>query len=271
MELTPFFYGLYKIAKYALYPLSWLVGIIGITALLLLLPQNPVRLKWARCTASASLLLLLVISSPIVSDLVIGTLEARYPLEPPPPQGQSYDAIVVLGGGILDRGSLRPTVQLTSYSRDRTTCGVDLYQQRYASKLVLTGGDDTFFGAGPILAREMKNWAQRLGVPPADILVEERSRTTYENATGVKALLGPGSIVLVSSASHLPRATALFRKQGFTVTPAPCDFVAQHKPGDLLHTVDLFDFLPSDVAIKHTREALDELGGILLYRLTGKL
>src|SRR5215831_3902418 len=58
-------------------------------------------------------------------------------------------------------------------------------------------------------------WAERLGIPDRAIVTEENSRTTFENASETKRLLGPASILLVSSASHLPRAVMLFGKQAF--------------------------------------------------------
>ena len=270
MELTPFFFGLYKFVKYGLSPLVWVIMLMGLTTVLLLLPARPQRLRWARLAAASSLLLLLLISSPIVAKQLLGSLEAWYPM-PPSHAEKRYDAIVVLGGGVLDRGTLRPTVELTPYSLNRTTCGVNWYEQGYADKLVMTGGDSLVFGTGPKDALEMKRWAQRLGVPDRAIAIEEDSRTTYENAVGTKRLLGAGSILLVSSASHLPRATALFEKQGFHVTPAPCDFLARDRPTDMWSQLDPFDFLPSDVAIQSTRGAVAELAGIALYWLTGNL
>ncbi len=270
MELTPLLFGLYKLVKYFLYPLTWVILLLTLTVGLAFLPPNATRLRWTRITASASLIVLLLISNPFLSDQLIGTLEGWYPSLPPAPP-RPHDAIVVLSGGILDRGTLRPTVELTSYSRDRTLCGVDLYERGYAPKLLLTGGDSHVFGSGPIEAPRMKEWAQRLGVPQADILLEEEARTTYENATGARRLLGQGSIALVSSAFHLPRAVALFEKQGFRVTPAPCDYVARHRPFEGWSELNLFDFLPNDKAIEHTRQVIDELAGILIYRMAGKL
>ncbi|HJT19082.1 MAG TPA: YdcF family protein [Nitrospira sp.] len=212
MELTPLLFALYKLAKYFLYPLTWVILLVVLTVWLVFLPQNATRLRWTRITASASLIVLLLVSNPFLSNQLIGTLEGWYP-SVPPASPRPHDAIVVLSGGILDRGTLRPSDELSSYSRDRTICGVDLYQQGYAPKLLLTGGDAHVFRSGPIEALKMKEWAERLGVPRADIMTEEESRTTYENAIGTRRLLGPSSIVLVSSAFHLPRAVAIFEKQ----------------------------------------------------------
>lgn len=270
MELTPFLFGLYKFVKYGAHPLSWVVVLLGVIAALSLFPPHPRRLRWIRVSSLLALALLVIISSPFVAGQLIGTLEAWYP---PPAIGPAdrYDAIVVLGGGIEDKGTLRPTVELTSYSRNRTTCGVDLYARGYAPKLVLTGGDNSIFGSGPKEAPEMKRWAHRLGVPDDAILTEETARTTYENATGTKRIIGPTSILLVSSASHLPRATALFSKQGFRVTPAPCAYVSRNKPEDSWNELDLFDFLPNDRALEHSQDAIAEVVGLAVYWLTGKI
>lgn len=270
MELTPFLFGVYKLVKYGLYPLNWVLFLMTLTTLLLLSPLHHRRLQWARISSVSALILLLTISSPLVARPLLGSLEAWYPV-PSLTQGQRFDAIVVLGGGVLEQGTLRPIADLTPLSRNRTTCGVDLYQQGFADKLVLSGGNGYAFKDAPKDAPEMKRWAKRLGVSDHAIVTEEESRTTYENATGTKQLLGSASILLVSSASHLPRAAALFTKQGFQVTPVPCDFVIQNRPEDSWRQLDPFDFLPSDRAIEHTTWAVTEWAGMAIYWLAGKL
>ena len=63
MELTPFFFGLYKFVKYGLYPLTWVVLLLGATAVLALFPFSPKRLRWVRLLIISSLLLLVTLSS----------------------------------------------------------------------------------------------------------------------------------------------------------------------------------------------------------------
>jgi uncharacterized SAM-binding protein YcdF (DUF218 family) len=270
MELTPFFFGLYKFVKYGLYPMTWVVLLLGAATVLALFPFSPTRLRWVRQLVVSSLLLLVTISSPLIAYPLIGSLESWYQ----PPQltpSDRFDAIVVLGGGINEKGSLRPAVEPNSSSRNRTTCGVDLYQQGYAPTLVLTGGDAKVFGRGPQVADEMKRWAVRLGVPESSTKIDTEAKNTYENATGTKRLIGSASILLVSSASHLPRAVPVFTKQGFRVTPAPCDYVSQNLPRESWDNIDLLDFLPNDTALQHTTEVVTEVAGIMIYWLTGKL
>ncbi len=270
MELTPFLFALYKFVKYALFPLNWVLFIMALTTVLLMLPVTPKRHRWARIGSISGLILLILISSPLIARPLLGTLEAWHP-QPPLTNGERYDAIVILGAGVLEPGTLRPTVDLSSYSRNRTTCGVDLYQQGLASKIVFTGGSGDPFKGALKDAPEMKRWAERLGVPTDAIVVEDGSRTTYENAIETQHLLGSTSILLVTSASHLPRATALFTRQGFRVTPVPCDFLIQNRPEDTFKELDPFDVLPNNQAIAHTTSAVTELAGMAVYWLTGRL
>jgi uncharacterized SAM-binding protein YcdF (DUF218 family) len=270
MELTPFFFGLYKFVKYGLYPLTWVVLLLSATAVLALFPFSPKRLRWVRLLLMSSLLLLITLSSPLIATPLIGSLEAWYK----PPQltpSDRFDAIVVLGGGVDGKGSLRPTTEPSFFSRNQTTCGVDLYQQGYAPMLVLTGGGSRALGTGHREAVEMKRWALRLGVPESATMLETEARNTYENATGTRRLLGPASILLVSSASHLPRAVPVFIKQGFRVTPAPCDYVSQNLPRESWDNIEPFDFIPSASALQQTQEAVVGMAGMVIYWLTGKL
>jgi uncharacterized SAM-binding protein YcdF (DUF218 family) len=58
-------------------------------------------------------------------------------------------------------------------------------------------------------------------VSPDRIAVEEAARNTYENASGIARITSEGKWLLVTSASHMPRAMATFRKAGFVVLPWP--------------------------------------------------
>jgi uncharacterized SAM-binding protein YcdF (DUF218 family) len=270
MELTPFFFGLYKFVKYGLYPLTWVLLLLSAATVLALFPFTPTRLKWLRRLLLSSLLLLLTLSSPLIANLLIGSLESWHQ----PPQltpSDRFDAIVVLGGGVDEKGSLRPTTEPSPHSRNRVTCGADLYRQGYAPTLVLSGGETRIFRKGFQEAVEIKRWAVRLGVPESATMIDAGSKNTYENATGTKRLIGPASILLVSSASHLPRAVPTFIKQGFRVTPAPCDYASRNLPKEILDDLDLIDFLPRDEALRHSTEAVTEMAGIAIYWLTGKL
>lgn len=269
MELTPIWFGVYKASKYLLFPLSWIMASALATILLAVLPATARRTAWVRRFAVSTILLLLITATPILSNLSISLLESRYPPFAAP-STSTFHAVVVLAGAVLEQGSLRPADELSASSRQRTTCGADLWHQGLAPKLFLTGGDATVFRNGPPVSREMKRWALRLGVPESVIQVEETSRTTYENAVQTKALLGPGHILLVTAAYHLPRAVGLFEQQGFTVTPVACGYESRHRPRQAWEQTTVFDFIPTAQALLLTTQTVEEVAGILIYWLTGK-
>jgi uncharacterized SAM-binding protein YcdF (DUF218 family) len=270
MEMSPFFFGLYKLVKYAVYPLTWILACLVTAFVITWLPYSPRRQRWLRRMVGIGFLVLFLCAAPIASYSLMSVLESWYP--PPSSLSGRFDAIVVLGGGVRGHGTLRPTVELSEESLQRTSCGVDLYQRQAAGRLVMTGGDAQVFGNGPREAPAMKAWAVRLGVPSDAIVIDDQARTTYENALGTKQVLRDAtSILLVTSAYHLPRAAALFKKQGFEVTPYPCGFHARHHLTDELHDLSVLDFLPNSRAFNRMTEAVEEAAGIALYWLVGKL
>jgi len=268
MELSPFLFGLYKLAKYAVYPLTWISLFLGLAALLALFPTSPGRIRWIRRFTIIALLLLAVFSNRIVTHTFLGLIEQQVqPFDSS--TVKRFDAIVVLGGGIAHRGSLRPSDELSPAALERTVCGADLLAKGFAPKLVLAGGDGSIFGSGIDEASIMKRAAMQLGAREETIVIENRSRTTYENAVQTKRLLGNASILLVTSAIHVPRAVGLFRKQGLDATPYACGYLAQDLPWSW--SGDPFDFLPDVKVLYLSTEALSEVVGTLVYRAAGKL
>jgi uncharacterized SAM-binding protein YcdF (DUF218 family) len=240
MELSSFLYGLYKLAKYGVYPLSWLFLLLGLLTVLVALPISPRRLRWIRSLTVASLLLVFGLGSPIAPRLLVGLLE-----EQSPPfdtaTTKRYDAIVVLGGGAAGKGTLRPSDELSPDSIERTICGAALFTQGFAPRMIFSGGDGSIFGEGPKEGVEMKRLALRLGVPEEAAVVEDRSRTTYENAVETKRILGNGSILMVTSSSHVPRALDCSKtRTRYHPTPA----VSRAGPAGGWTLGDPFDLLP---------------------------
>ncbi len=269
MEPSPFLFGLYKLAKFAVYPFTWMFALLALVAILAALPGSPRRSWWLRYLSASTLLLVFVFGNPLIARTLLGLLEGQYP----PFSGSAtdrFDAIVVLSGGAASKGTLRPSDQLSGLSLERTICGADLFAQGLAPRLILTGGDAMIFGQGPKEAVEMTRLALRLGVPEDAIVLEDRSRTTYENAVGVKRILGHASILLVTSASHVPRAVGLFRKQGLETTAFPCGYLVKDRPWSGWG-VNPFDLIPEVDALSRTTGAIAEIVGTIVYWAIGKL
>jgi uncharacterized SAM-binding protein YcdF (DUF218 family) len=113
-------------------------------------------------------------------------------------------------------------------------------------------------------AATMKRVLTGAGVPPESVWLEERSRSTYENALFTAGILrekGIRQIALVTDAYHMPRAERCFRKQGLNVAPAPSGF----------RTFDFNaeEFVPGWSGIRHSEMVLHELVGLAWYRVRG--
>lgn len=260
-------FTLYQFIKYGVYPLSWFMAIVAALAFLLFLPIAPRRLQLLRGLAVLALLLLFLLSNMYVANILVGLLEVQYPPYDLT-SGKTFDVIVVLGGGVAAKGTLRPADEPSSSGITRTVCGVDLFSRAVAPRILFSGYGWDFSGDEPSEGAIMKAFAVRLGVPADAILVEERSRNTYENALESKRMLGDASILLVTSAVHIPRALGLFRKQGFNATPFPCGYLIRNRPGEAWEG-DPFDLMPDVDALWKSTVAVTEFVGLLTYRARG--
>lgn len=267
MNLPPTLFTLYQFIKYGVYPLSWCVAIVAALAILLFLPISPRRLQLLRGLAVMALLLLFSLGNMYVANILVGLLEAQYPPYDLA-SGKTFDIIVVLGGGVAGKGTLRPTDELSSSGTKRTVCGVELFSRAVAPRILFSGYGWDFSGDEPSEGTIMKAFAVRLGVPVDAILVEDRSRNTYENAIESKRIVGNASVLLVTSAIHIPRALHLFRRQGLDATPFPCGYLATNQAGDAWDG-DPFDLIPDIDALWKSTAAITEFVGILTYRVRG--
>ncbi len=267
-EMSPFVFGLYKLIKLAVWPLTWIWALVAVTVILLLGRPTAARLKVARLAAISAFILLYGLSAGPVSAYLAGLLEQHYPPFQKVP-GQTFDAILVLTGDLMPKRGARPVTELTHTTLQRTMCGADAYAQGLSMKLLLSGG--SLEPGGPPDAVEMKKLAIRIGVPEQTIVLEDRSRNTYESAKEAKQVLGErATVLLVTSAIHIPRATGLFRKQGLVVTPYPCGYLTDQLIGTWPR-LGIASFVPDVARLSRSTAAINELFGLAVYRLAGKL
>jgi len=206
---------------------------------------------------------LLAWSLPITSLWLGGTLENYYP-PPAPTEAPTADAIVVLGGNTANARAnwFEPLDKTTATTR--VDAAAELYLARRAPKVLLSGGALE----GDISeARGMAAAIRQLGVPESALILENSSRSTYENAyLSADALRQHGiqSILLVTSAVHMPRAMAVFRTQGITVMPA-----AVPKQIVLPEDGSISPWIPNERALDASRSIIKEYAAIVLYWARG--
>ena len=202
-------------------------------------------------------------STAVFSNTLMGALEDGYPSKAMLALPQA-DAIILLGGAVRGHTHMGRTTDLNQHA-DRLLYAVELYKAGKSSKVILSGGSTN---GDRSEAEQMKDVLVIMGVPARDLLLETRSRTTYENATYTAQMLdklGLESALLVTSAYHMRRAEAVFSAQGVQVTAAPTDYKR------LVTEKVLPPWLPSAGNLSRTSHALHELVGFHVYRWQGRL
>ena len=176
------------------------------------------------------------------------------------------DAIVVLGGTLSPPGPSTTDANLSA-AADRLVHATRLYKLGKAPVVLIAGGKSN---GGEATDAESVHAAALLvdwGIPASAILTETESTNTYENAVYSKLMLdqhGLKTVLLVTSAIHMPRALATFRSAGIEATPAATDFEAAHggPPG-------LADWAADPAALAVTTRVLKEYVGWFVYRNRG--
>lgn len=263
------FLFLSKLLPLLLYPLG--LTCLLLVAALVLLKRRP---GWATGAIALALVLLLVSSNNWVATGVMRSLEWRYQDTLNLPEAE---AIVVLGGSIKPQLPPRPWIDVAEEG-DRVLHGARLYLTGKAPLLVFSGGRITWGqGQSRSEAEDMAELAEALGVPPSAILIEPDSLNTFENAAYTQVLLtelGIERILLVTSAMHMPRSLAIFRKQGFEAIAAPTDFHVVRDPADPAQTTwpgRVLRLMPQTDNLHYLTHALKEYLGIGIYWLRGWL
>ena len=189
-----------------------------------------------------------LLATPIVADWLTSATEHIQPLDPGKPvQAQ---AIVILGGGGLRPwaaeygGGPAPQMELL----ERVTYGAYL-AHKTSLPVLISGADDETRAMRMSLSRDFgvsTHW------------VENRSNDTFDNAHFSAQLLHADHIsrvILVTSSTHIWRATNEFESAGLEVVPAPSGYTFAPQEQSV------FRFIPSPLALMHSQVALYELLG----------
>jgi uncharacterized SAM-binding protein YcdF (DUF218 family) len=218
-------------------------------------------------------LLLFLGGNKYVAYSLAKSLEWQYlPSESP----KDAEVIVVLGGATESALAPRPEVELNA-AADRLFHGAALYHEGVAPYLLLSGGDIDFLTLSDVSpATDMSSVMVMLGVPEEAMWLQGESQNTYEDALYSCQMLkdkGVTKIVLVTSALHMPRSVAVFKKQGCEVIPSPADFTITNEGWTNLWHSDFQEFLislvPSYSNLSLTTKTLKEYIGLWTYQLKG--
>jgi uncharacterized SAM-binding protein YcdF (DUF218 family) len=238
-------------------PLLLLLGFIGLIR------------AWRRSTPgrrpyllALSLAGLLLLSTNVFAYVFALPLEIWYDHSTAIPNGDA-EAIVVLSGSVNAPLPNRPYSYVGYDTYIRLQHAIWLHRNWKPLPILVCGG--SFDDEAPF-AEAMRRLLQAEGIPPHLIWTEDRSQSTYENAVYGAEILrhrGVSRIALVVEASSMIRATKSFEKTGMAVVPAPIRFTRLNW--------DVTDILPNWRALSLNGETVHEIGGLLWYRLRGRI
>jgi len=206
---------------------------------------------------------LCIVSTGAFAHLLFSMLEHGFAPRDHVPQPS--DVIVVLTGGLLRADSVREQDELGASSLYRCHHAARLYQLQPGTVIVAGGKVDPRI-PGRACSEVMRDCLIELGVRPADVVIEDRSRSTAESAVECRAILEEQPqrrVVLVTEAYHMRRAKAAFDATGLSVEPAPCTHRATEFPWRF------GSFLPRSEALASVELACHELLGLAWYKIKG--
>jgi len=150
-----------------------------------------------------------------IGVLVFGVLASRIYSFGNTRSEASADAAIVLGAAVWSTG-------VSPVFRERINHGIDLYRTGKVRKLIFTGGQGN--PGEPTESSAARDYALQNGVPAQDILIEEKSHTTYENIQYAKQVADTHNIkrvLIVSDPLHMKRAVLMAQDVGLRAEPSP--------------------------------------------------
>ena len=254
------FFVLSKTVAFLLLPSNFLIvlGLVGVGLLMTRFRRAGLRL------AIGSLVLLALLGFSPLGGFLAHTLESRFP--PWDASPGAPDGIVVLGGGIASALSNDYDQPMLTSDGGRITAIAKLARTYPNARIVYANGDASLFPTGQTDAKYFYALTDSFGIARERVMVESRSRNTFENAVFSKEVAKPKPgerWLLVTSAQHMPRAIGCFREAGFPVEAYPAVWKTRLRGswafadtlGKGLYDLDL---------------ATHEWLGLIAYRLTGK-
>lgn len=173
------------------------------------------------------------------------------------PEGFPQNGVIVILGGGVERNT-KTGDSLSDSTLRRILTGFQVYR-RTRFPIVVTGGSLSSLKPEAMI---MKEYLLSLGVPEKNVLVENRSRNTYENALFTEKLIGDVPVVLVTDSIHMRRALYTFKKFFSEVVPYPA--------GCYFGKPEFVDFLPSATSFYLNSRAIYEWIGLVWYNLRGR-
>ena len=214
-----------------------------------------------RILALSCAVLLFLLSIPLTSNYLIRSVE-QFETRRLVSEVGTGDAIVVLSG-MLTTAPLAGGGFISEWNDpDRFFAGIELIKASKAPIVIFTGGKMPWTSSKPE-GEVLKEYAVQFGVPADRIILTSNVENTEDEAREVRKYLGSAKkVILVTAASHMPRAEALFVAYGLEVIPFPVDFKIEAS-----RSFTILDVLPNATSLKGSEMAMREWYGRAFYLL----
>lgn len=252
------FFYLSKLLAFILSPIVWIFGLF-LYSFITKVETRAKKFRWA------SLILLFICSNSFLVD------ECYRFWEPVTPDYDlmttKYEGAIVLGGiGSVD---LRLQKINFGYSGDRLFQALPMLKNGRIKKIIFTGGSGSIEFPEKREGTFVKKYLNSIGIADSNLVIENDSKNTYENAVFTKKILDSlkidGNFLLVTSAYHMPRAMAVFKKAGYkNVTP----YLVNKASGIRRYTIDHL-LIPNADALFSLQFLIHEWTGYIIYKLKG--
>ncbi|WP_333819335.1 YdcF family protein [Ohtaekwangia sp.] len=252
------FFILSKTVSFFILPMTITVALLVVSIFL----KNP---RWKKRTFFAGIMLLLFFSNDFLAN------EAMHAWEIPT---VAYKDMTPHKMGIVLTGStisgLEPNDRVYfQRGADRVTHTVQLYKLGLIEKILISGGSGRLLGEDEPEANKFQKAMLLMGVDSADIIIENETRNTAESAQQVVKMLDSlhyksEDCLLITSAFHMRRSLACYRKVGLNIQPFSTDFYAHPRgfyPDALI--------IPKVEAVAIWHKLFKEWVGMIAYKAAG--
>jgi uncharacterized SAM-binding protein YcdF (DUF218 family) len=248
------FFWIGKLLTLFLHPLVWIYVII----LIVLLRKKALGKK----TWLIAGLVLFMASNKVVVNFMLLTLETS-------PVPSTFPKTAVVLGGYCNEDPARGGIRFYP-AAERLFKAIELKHKGAIDTILLSGGTFLQNSSSRPEALVARDYLINLGIDSHKILTETNSISTWENAKFTQEILqeqGITQVCLITSAFHMSRSMAVFRKQGINAIPYPVNFYSSP-----WHSFMWYDWVaPSTQALLNFDMVIKEWVGYLAYKLTGRL
>ena len=244
------------IFSFLLSPLNWIIGLMIVSFLVK-------RQKLKRISRYLVVGIFLIFSNQWLLD----TYARHWQPAPRNIAGDSAYSCGILLGGYCGVDMFTGDGYF-NYSADRFIQAARLYKTGKIRHIFISGGNGKTENGRFRVGEWTKGELKAMGIPDEAILYEDISDNTEENAVNTKKALSDlhfkPPYVLITSASHMPRAALIFKNAGMDTISYPCNYV------DGKDAFQWSELIPNPEMLMHWGPFLKETAAFLWYKLKGK-